>query len=160
MVRLGKLNEAISHLSTVIRLEPDHARAHGNLGSLLLAKGKFNEAASHLFTGVRLDPNNAEAHYSLALILVDQKKLDQALSHYSKAVQLKPEVDISPALHFLLAMNYGQARQFHKAFLSAQKAHDLAIAAGDKRFIQEIKKWLDIYRNLSNSQRENNDESN
>ena len=160
MVRLGKMDEAISNLSTVTRLEPDHARAHGNLGSLLLAKGKFNEAASHLLTGVRLDPNNAEAHYSLALILADQKKLDQALSHYSKAVQLKLEVDISPVLHYLLAMNYGEARQFHKAFQSAQKAHNLALAAGDKRFIQEIKKWLDIYRNLSNSQRENNDKSN
>ncbi len=152
MVRLGKLDEAISHLSVVVRLEPSHPRAHSNLGSLLLAKGMTKEAAEHLVQGIRVDPNNAEAHYSLALILADQKRLDQALMHYSKAVQLRPDVDVSPTLHFLLAMNYGEARQFHKAYLSTQKALDLALAAGDEKFVQEIKKWLDIYKHLSSSQ--------
>jgi hypothetical protein len=56
-------------------------------------------------------------------------------------------------------MNYGEARQYNKAFLSTQKALDLALAAGDKKFAQEIKKWLDIYKHLSNSSRENDNES-
>jgi len=48
-------------------------------------------------------------------------------------------------------MNYGQTRQFHQASLSAQNALDLARAAGDKKFAQEIKKWLDTYNQLSES---------
>ena len=156
MVRQGKLDEAIGHFLAVLRLKPDHAEAHGNIGSILLAKGMLKEAATHLFEAVRLDPNNAEAHYSLALVLVDQRELDQALRHYFKAVRLKPSVDISPTLHYLLAMNYGQARQFRQAALSAQKALDLARAAGDKKFAQEIKKWLDIYKQLSEPLKNNN----
>jgi tetratricopeptide (TPR) repeat protein len=158
MVRQGKLDEATRHFSAVLRLKPDHAEAHGNLGSILLAKGMFKEAATHLFEAVRLNPNNAEAHYSLALVLADRRELNRALEHYSKAVQLKPGVDISPALHYLLAMNYGQTRQFHQAALSAQKALDLAHAAGDKKFAQEIKKWLDIYKQLSEPLKNNNNE--
>jgi tetratricopeptide (TPR) repeat protein len=158
MVRQGKLDEAIGHFSAVLRLKPDHAEAHGNLGSILLAKGMLKEAATHLFEAVRLDPNNAEAHYSLALVLADRRELGRALEHYSKAVQLKPSIDISPALHYLLAMNYGQARQFRQASLSAQKALDLARAAGDNKFAQEIKKWLDIYKQLNEPLKNKNNE--
>jgi tetratricopeptide (TPR) repeat protein len=118
----------------------------------------LEEAATHLFEAVRVNPSNAEAHYSLAMVLADRRELSRALEHYSKAVQLKPSVDISPTLHYLLAMNYGQARQFRQAALSAQKALDFARAAGDKKFEQEIKKWLDIYKQLSEPLKNNNNE--
>jgi tetratricopeptide (TPR) repeat protein len=152
MVRQGRLDEAIGHFSLVLKLEPDHPKAHGNLGSILLAKGLIKEAKIHLSEAVRLDAGNAEAHYSLALVLADQRELDQALVHYSEAVQIRQDIDISPALHYLLAMNYGEKRQFRQAALSAQKALELARAAGDKQFEQEIEKWLKIYKQLSNSQ--------
>jgi len=83
---------------------------------------------------------------------VTERELDQALAHYSEAVRVRPDIDISPALHYLLAMNYGEKRQFRQAVLSAQKALDLARAAGDEKFMQEIEKWLKIYKQLSSSQ--------
>jgi tetratricopeptide (TPR) repeat protein len=155
MVRQGKLDEAIGHFSLVIQLEPEHPKAHGNLGSILLAKGMFKEAKTYLTEAVRLDSGNAEARYSLALVLADQRELGQALVHYSEAVRIRPDIDISSALHYLLAMNYGEARQYNEAVLSAQKALDLARSAGDKKFEQEIEKWLKIYKQLSDSSEKN-----
>ena len=157
MVRLGKVGAAIDHLSMVVRLEPNHPRAHANLASLLLAEGSTEQAADHLFRRISLDPDNARAHYGLALIRADQKRLDEALEHYSRAVQLRPGVDTWPLLHFLLALNYGEAGQFHEAIPSAQKAHDLALAAGDDELAQEIEKRLDIYKRMSGSSRRNGD---
>jgi len=151
MARQGKLDEALQHFSLVLRLEPEHPKAHGNMGSILLAKGRIKDAQAYLTEAVRLDSGNAEAHYSLAMVLADQRELNQALAHYSEAVRIRPEIDISPALHYLLAMNYGEARQFGQAALSAQKALDFARAAGDKQFVQEIEKWLKIYKELSDS---------
>jgi tetratricopeptide (TPR) repeat protein len=151
MVRQGRLDEAIGHFSLVLQLEPNHSKAHGNLGSILLAKGIVNEAKTHLSEAVRLDSGNAEARYSLALVLADQRELDQALVHYSEAVRIRPDIDISPVLHYMLAMNYGEKRQFRQAVLSAQKALDLAHAAGDEKFMYEIEKWLKIYEQLSDS---------
>jgi len=151
MVRQGRLDEAIKHFSLVIQLEPEHTKAHGNLGSILLAKGMIKEAKPHLSEAVRLDSGNTEARYSLALVLADQRELEQALMHYSEAVRIRPDIDISPLMHYLLAMNYGEAHQFNEAALSAQKALDLARAAGDEQFMQEIEKWLKIYKELSDS---------
>jgi tetratricopeptide (TPR) repeat protein len=158
LLHQGKFDEAVKYLSEALRRMPNGldrqynpADMHYYLGRALLSQAKSGEAAVHLSEAVRLDPNHAEAHYSLALAMAEQRDLDQALVHYSKAVRLKPGVDTSPTLHYLLAMNYGEARQFRQAALFAQKAFDLARAAGDRKLAQEIQKWLDIYKQLSGS---------
>ena len=155
-----KFDQAVKHLSEALRCMPDGldkqynaVNMHHSLGQALFYKGKSKQAVVNFSEAVRLDPNNAEAHYSLALVLAEQRDLDQALRHYSEAVRLKPGVDTSPSLHYLLAMNYGQARQFHQAALFAQKALNLAQAAGDQKFAQEIKKWLELFKQQSASPR-------
>jgi len=153
-----EFDQAITYLSEALRRMPNGldkqynpVSMHYSLGQALLFTGKAKQALVHLSETVRLDPNNAEAHYSLALVLAEQRELDQALRHYSKALQIKPGVDTSPTLNYLLAMNYGEARQFRQAALFAQKALDLARAAGDQKLAQEIQKWLDTYKQLSGS---------
>ncbi len=151
-----QFDEAVKHLSEALRRMPDGldqqynaANMHFNLGRALFYTGKSKQALASFSEALRLDPNNAEAHYSLALALAEQRELDRALKHYSIAVRLKPIVDTSPTLHYLLAMNYGEARQFRQASLFAQKALDLAQAAGDQQFAQEIKKWLELFKQQS-----------
>jgi tetratricopeptide (TPR) repeat protein len=151
-----KFDEAVKHLSEALRRMPDGldkqynaVNMHHSLGQALFYTGKSKQALVHFSEAVRLDPNHAEAHYHLALALAEQRDLDQALKHYSEAVRLKPGVDTSPMLHYLLAMNYGEARQFRQASLFAQKALDLAHAAGDQKLAQEIKKWLELFKQQS-----------
>jgi tetratricopeptide (TPR) repeat protein len=148
-----QFDKAVKHLSEALRRMPDGldqqynaANIQLNLGRALFYTGKSKQALVNFSEALRLDPNHAEAHYSLALALAEQRNLDQALKHYSIAVRLKPIVDTSPTLHYLLAMNYGEARQFRQAALFAQKALDLARAAGDQQFAQEIKKWLELFK--------------
>jgi tetratricopeptide (TPR) repeat protein len=124
---------------------------HYNLGRALLYKAKSEEAAAYLSKAVSLEPNHAQAHYWLALALADQGKFDQTLEHYSKAVRLNPAVDTSATLNFLLARHYAEARRFRQAVSFEEKALMLANAAGDVKLAKEIKKWLDIYKQLSSS---------
>ena len=124
---------------------------HYNLGRALLYKANSKEAMVHLSKTVSLAPNHAQAHYWLALALADQGKFDQTLKHYSKAIQLNPGVDTSATLNYLLGKHYAEARRFREAVVFEEKAFRLAQAAGDVKFTQEIKKWLDIYKQLSNS---------
>jgi tetratricopeptide (TPR) repeat protein len=88
-------------------------------------------------------------------------KLDEAIRYYSKAVQLKPEIDTSPRLHNLLSMNYAKTGQYQKAVLSAQKAADLARAAGQEMLAQQIERRIELYKQnqpLENpSTRDNNE---
>jgi len=153
-----KLDEAIKYLSEALQRMPNGlnmqysaVNMHYNLGRALLYKANSKEAMVHLSKTVSLAPNHAQAHYWLALAMADQGKFDQTLEHYSKAVQLKPSVDTSATLNYLLAKYYAEARRFREAVLFEEKAFRLAQAAGDVKFTQEIKKWLDIYKQLSNS---------
>ncbi len=158
-----KLDEAIKYLSEALQRMPNGldmqysaVNMHYNLGRALLYKANSKEAAVHLSEAVHLAPKHAQApkaqaHYWLALALADQRKFDQTLEHYSKAIQLNPGVDTSATLNYLLARHYAEARQFRKAVSFEEKALTLADAAGDVKFAQEIKKWLNIYKQLSNS---------
>ncbi len=141
-----KADEAIRHWSQAVQLRPDFVEARSNLGVALARQGKFNEATGHWLHVVRLDPNNAEVHYMLATALASLGKLEQTLEHYGKAVRLKPQIDTSPRLHDLLGMNYARAGRFREAFLSTQKACDLARAAGDEMLARHIEQRLELYK--------------
>jgi hypothetical protein len=66
-------------------------------------------------------------------------------------VKLNPDVDTSATLNFLFARHYGEARKFHQAVVFEEKALDLANAAGEAKLAKEIRKWLDIYKQLADS---------
>jgi tetratricopeptide (TPR) repeat protein len=153
-----KLDEAIKYLSEALRRMPNGldmqysaVNMHYNLGRAFLFKANSKEAVVHLSKVVNLAPNHAQAHYWLALALADQEQFDLTVEHYSKAIQLNPSVDTSATLNFLLARHYAEARRFREAVSFEEKALMLANRAGDDKLAQEIKKWLDIYKKLSNS---------
>ena len=142
----GRPDEAIKHWLQVVNLKPDFTGAHFNLGVALARQGKLNEASGHWLDVIRLEPNNAEVYYMLANAMAAQGKLDEAIRNYSKAIQIKPEIDTSPRLHDLLSMNYAKTGQYQKAVLSAQKAVDLARAAGQEVLAQQIERRIELYK--------------
>ena len=58
----GRIKEAVYHYQTAIRLAPDHAVSHNNLGSLLEGR----EAELHFREAVRHNPQHHRAFYNLA----------------------------------------------------------------------------------------------
>ena len=48
-----------------IKLKPDYALAHNNLGNALFAEGKIEEAISHYKMAIKLKPDYALAHNNL-----------------------------------------------------------------------------------------------
>jgi tetratricopeptide (TPR) repeat protein len=151
MLAGGMLKQAAIHLSEAVRLDPNYADAHYNIGQVMFRQRKLDAAIRHFSQTVQLKPDDAQAHYKLALTLAQQRQTDQAITHYSKAVSLKPEVDTSPLLNHFLATHYAEARRFTKAVLFEEKALELARAAGYQQLAQEIKKRLDVYKQLSGS---------
>lgn len=115
---------------------------HHNLGLALFYCRKFKESTVHLYRAVRLEPDNGKIHYDLAASLAAEGKNEEAISYYSKALSLRPDVDISPILHFFLAQNYTEARQFKKAIGCAEKALSLARAAGNMQITMQIQELI------------------
>lgn len=145
------LSEALKRMPNGLDLQYTVENMHYHLGSAYLYKANSKEAIVHLSEVVKLAPNHAPAHYRLALAFADQGNFDRTLEHYNRAIKLNPAVDTSATLNFLLARHYAEARQFSQAVSFEEKALRLANAAGEVKLAEEIKKWLDIYKQLSNS---------
>ena len=73
----GKLDEAIAEYRQAIRLKPDDAEAHNNLGTILCdRKHDYEGAIAEFREAIRLKPDDAEAHHDLGAALTGQGKLD------------------------------------------------------------------------------------
>ena len=69
----GKLDEAIHQFRESIRISPDYAKAHNNLGNTLLYKGRLDEAIASYREALRLNPDYAIAQENLKNALTMQK---------------------------------------------------------------------------------------
>jgi tetratricopeptide (TPR) repeat protein len=85
-LQAGRLLEAISQYEQALRLKPDDAQAHSNLGVALRRIGRNEEAIAQYNEALRLKPDDAEALYNLGNALADQGRSAEALAHYQKAL--------------------------------------------------------------------------
>lgn len=60
-------DEAIAHYSEALRIKPNYAEAHNNLGGLYLKKKWVDKAIFHLQQAIQISPRHAKAHYNLAM---------------------------------------------------------------------------------------------
>jgi tetratricopeptide (TPR) repeat protein len=60
------MDDAIGQYQKALRLEPDHALAHNNLGNALLGKGQLDEAINQFQEALHLKPDDADAQNNLA----------------------------------------------------------------------------------------------
>jgi Flp pilus assembly protein TadD len=70
---LGRLDEAISEFREVLRIHPEDAEMHCNLGVLLARKGLVDQAVEEFRTALRLDPNLTRASEELKTVLTKKK---------------------------------------------------------------------------------------
>jgi Tfp pilus assembly protein PilF len=82
------VDEAIAAFREAIRLQPDYAPAHYNLGNALWAKGKADEAIAAFRGAIRLQPDDAPAHCNLGHALLQQGHFRAALEALRRGHQL------------------------------------------------------------------------
>jgi len=85
-----KLEEAVLKYKAALRLDPNLAIAHKNLGNALYAQGKLEEAIACYHQALRLNPNYADAHNNLGIALKAQGKLEEAIAELEQAIRLDP----------------------------------------------------------------------
>jgi tetratricopeptide (TPR) repeat protein len=82
--------DAEAHYREALRLRPDFADAHANLGVLLARQRRLDEAAEHFAAALRLAPRNARTHANFGILLAEQGKLTESKAHYHEALRLDP----------------------------------------------------------------------
>jgi tetratricopeptide (TPR) repeat protein len=90
-------------LREAIRLQPDYAMAHHNLGQALARQGKLEEAIAAYREAIRLEPDYADSHFNLGIALRIQGKPEEAIAEYREAIRLEPDY-VKPHLNLGYAL--------------------------------------------------------
>jgi len=148
--RLGKGGEAASHLAEASRLKPGEAQYHFDLASVLESEKRTPEALGEYHETLRLKPNFVLALNNLAWILATHP--DAAIRNGAEAVQCAERAceltgQKQAFLMGTLAAAYAEAGRFSEAATTAQKAVELAAAAGQKDLLARNQELLALYQN-------------
>ncbi len=91
----GERDDAITHLREAVRLQPDFAGAHFNLGNAYRDTGRLDDAATEYRETVRLVPADAEAHANLGALLSERGRIDEARAELITALHYDPHSDVA-----------------------------------------------------------------
>ena len=86
----GELNEAMECLRQALRIRPDYAMAHVNLGNILKDQGQLGEAVQSFRQAVNLNPKMPEAYYNLGNALLDQGQFAEAAQSFRQTLTINP----------------------------------------------------------------------
>jgi len=70
----GSLDAAIREFTEAVRLQPDYARAHFNLGGALTRSGQLDAAIEEFQNALRIMPDYAAAQTNLAMVREMKKR--------------------------------------------------------------------------------------
>lgn len=105
-------SEAIAAYRKVLDLDPGHAAAYINLGTLYYNRQDYAKAESHYRRAVEVDPRYALAYFDLGNVLDETGRVADAINAYKTALQLAPTYADA---HYNLALAYEKARQSRAA---------------------------------------------
>jgi len=89
-VRQGKAADAISVLASAVKIAPDSARAHYQLGVAYAAASNFGQAQSEWQEAASLSPNTAEPERALAALALRQRDFSLLTTTSEKLIQIEP----------------------------------------------------------------------
>jgi predicted TPR repeat methyltransferase len=88
----GRYADAIECYHRVLRIRPDYAEGHNNLGICLSELGKLDEGMACYQRALQIKPDYAEAHRNAGTVLQSRGNLDQAAKGYQRALDLNPRL--------------------------------------------------------------------
>ena len=149
LVAQGRFDEAIENFHKAIQINPNHPEAFLNLGTALTLSGRTREAAAQFREALKLNPELAVAMNNLAWILATGAEGElrdgaEAVRLAERACELTHYDE--PLFIGTLAAAYAEAGRFPEAVTAAERAEQLATAAGSKPLAEKSRLLLEIVR--------------
>jgi tetratricopeptide (TPR) repeat protein len=153
--RRGRFEESLRLFGKALAVDSRSARAHYDIGNVLLALGRTEQALASYDAALALAPDSIDTLYNRAAVLGQLKRLDEALASYDRVLAIEPrDVEalnnrgillrqmgrIDEALssyeralairpnYFEALSNYGNALHSLKRHAEALASHDKALA--------------------------------
>ena len=104
--------QAIAAYQRVLELDPQHAAAHINLGTLYYNRQEYSLAEKHYRQAIEVDSRYALAYFDLGNVLDETGRVNEAIQTYATALQLAPTYADA---HYNLALAYEKMKEPRKA---------------------------------------------
>ena len=104
--------QAIAAYERVLELDPEHAAAHINLGTLYYNRQDYTAAEQHYRCAIKVDPRYALAYFDLGNVLDETGRVAEGVQTYLTALQLAPTYADA---HYNLALAYEKLKEPRKA---------------------------------------------
>jgi tetratricopeptide (TPR) repeat protein len=151
----GRLEDAVAALQQALRLQPDFADAHGNLGNVFYYQGRHDEAVASYRRAIELRPTSGIFHSNLGNILAKQQRFEDAEAVCREAVRLQPAEpgshnNLGNALKGLgkleeAAVSYREALRIQPSFPDAHYNLGLVLADQNK-YAEAIESYKEAVR--------------
>ena len=137
----GRFDEAIAECQKALKIKPDLAAAHNNLGVALirskqgggtaLRQKSIDEAIGHYRAALQIKPDFMQARSNLGNALLQKGQIDEAIAQFRKAL----EVDAQYAeAEFSLGKAFWQKREANEAIAHYQKAVEISPDYAEARY--------------------------
>jgi len=103
---------AIAAYQRVLELDPNHAAAHINLGTLYYNRQEYSLEEKHYRKAIEVDHRYALAYFDLGNVLDETGRVNEAIQTYTTALQLAPTYADA---HYNLALAYEKIKEPRKA---------------------------------------------
>ncbi len=103
---------AIAAYKKTLELDPEHAAAHINLGTLYYNRRDYAGAERHYRQAIEVDSRYALAYFDLGNVLDETGRLPEAIKSYCSAIMLAPTYADA---HYNLALAYEKLKQPRRA---------------------------------------------
>ncbi|MGD0553002.1 MAG: tetratricopeptide repeat protein [Sedimentisphaerales bacterium] len=148
-LKQGKLNEAKACFDELIKQKQDFPEAYVNLAIVYSQQGKFDLAMQNCAKAEQLKLKNAVVFNNLAWILATVGDLsaddaNRAIGYARRACELTAYN--SADYLDTLAVAYAAAGKFNDAIMTAEKALNVAKAAGQENTARETQNRLELYK--------------
>ena len=113
---------AVESYKQSIRIAPNYAEAHNNMGFALNSAGNLEEAIGSYRQAIKIEPDYAEAHLNLGVVLNNKQDLQAAIESYKQAVKIKPHF---PEAYFNMGITFNIMGNLEAAIESYKKAIEI-----------------------------------
>jgi len=137
--------QAIKAYYQLLRLDPNNAQVHSNLGSLLVAEGDFEAALKHYNESIEIRPENYYAYINRANYYFRINDYENAVADARKALKYKNNgveaASLLTVIYALLEDDENKRYYYHLSITSGKKPKDLDDAIeyflSEKNIIEE-----------------------
>ncbi len=145
LIKLGKLIQAEISTRKAIKLNPNYATAHYNLGNILKGLNNIKEAALSYQKAIKLNPNLAQAHLNLGSMLLELGKSKEVEICYSRAIELQP--NLTTAL-MSRASYFFREEEFDKALRDSDECKTDVSRAFSLEILYALGRIDEIYKRI------------